>query len=391
MATRMSRYHDVFVLTTIDQKDDIEKELSINPVNGLHVYYHSLVFDRKLRRTGVFIQFHYYIWQLSIFFLGRNLHKKFNFDLAHHVTLVRFWVPNTLAFLSIPFLFGPVGGGETAPPAYVANLPPKARWFERLRNLARAIGEHDPFVRATTKRAVLSFASTPETAAALKRAGAKRVEYASPCNLSEDDFNILAATPAAQDEVFRVISIARLIPWKGIALGLRAFAAAAIPDAEYWVLGEGSYRTDLEDLAKRLGLEGRVLFFGMLPRRQTLDHLSKCHVLLHPSLHDSSGFVCLEAMAAGRPVLCLALGGPALQVPQGAGFCIEASSPDTAVARMADHLREFATDRNKAARMGQVGRAHVKANFMWGQVIERLLRIYAELANHTQVGEGKET
>ena len=52
-------------------------------------------------------------------------------------------------------------------------------------------------------------------------------------------------------------------------------------------------------------------------------------MLIHPSLHDSGGWVCLEAMAAGRPVICLDLGGPGLQVTEKTGIKVKASTPTT--------------------------------------------------------------
>ena len=62
-------------------------------------------------------------------------------------------------------------------------------------------------------------------------------------------------------------------------------------------------------LAAELGIERQVKFWGALERQAALAKFGECHVLVHPSLHDSGGWVCVEAMAAGRPVVCLDLGG----------------------------------------------------------------------------------
>jgi len=65
---------------------------------------------------------------------------------------------------------------------------------------------------------------------------------------------------------------------------------------------------------------------------------------MHPSLHDSGGWVTLEAMAAGRPVICLDLGGPALQVSEATGIKIPAISPPQVVADLASALKQLAGD-----------------------------------------------
>lgn len=79
----------------------------------------------------------------------------------------------------------------------------------------------------------------------------------------------------------------RLIHWKGFHLGLRAFAVANIADSEYWIVGDGPKREELKLLAKELGVEDKVHFWGFLPRSETLQKLGESHVLVHPSLHDS--------------------------------------------------------------------------------------------------------
>ncbi len=45
--------------------------------------------------------------------------------------------------------------------------------------------------------------------------------------------------------------------------------------------------------------------------------------MVHPALHEAFGISCLEALAAGRPVICLNCGGPALQVTPEVGFVVE--------------------------------------------------------------------
>ncbi|MFM6845653.1 MAG: glycosyltransferase family 4 protein, partial [Dolichospermum sp.] len=47
-------------------------------------------------------------------------------------------------------------------------------------------------------------------------------------------------------------------------------------------------------------------------------------------------WVCMEAMAAGRPVICLDLGGPAVQVTEETGFKIAADEPYQVVRDLAE-------------------------------------------------------
>jgi glycosyltransferase involved in cell wall biosynthesis len=68
-------------------------------------------------------------------------------------------------------------------------------------------------------------------------------------------------------------------------------------------------------------------------------------------------------MAAGRPVICLDIGGPASQVTPEAGFVIPATNPKETVAAMASALGKLAGDRALLMSMSAKGRARVREKF----------------------------
>ena len=118
-------------------------------------------------------------------------------------------------------------------------------------------------------------------------------------------------------------------------------------------------------------------FVGELPRSQLLQKLAECDVLMHPSLHDSGGWVCLEAMAAGRPVLCLDLGGPALQVTEDTGIRLRSRSPMQAVEDLAAALMTLASDRTLCSAMGAAGRRRISEHFNWERKGLSMAKVYA--------------
>ena len=374
------KYHKVWAITRNDNRPTIEAELGSNPVPGLHVVYYDLPpWMRWWKQEQRGVQLHYYLWQIGVYFLARKLHHQVSFDIIHHITYVKYWSPSFLALLPVPFIWGPVGGGESAPKAFWQDFSLRGKAYETLRDLTRWLGERDPFVSLTAKRSVLVRATTEDTAKRLQALGAIEVQVFSQVGLSQQEIARLTQLALPDTSPVRFISMGRLLHWKGFHLGLRAFARAALPDAEYWLLGDGPEQQRLQALAEELGIAHRVKFWGEVPRDRAFHLLGECNVLVHPSLHESGGFVCLEAMVAGRPVICLDLGGPAVQVTAETGFKVPAHTPAQAVSDLAKAMTRLAKDPELRTRMGQAGQQRASQVYSWETKGHSLAQLYADL------------
>lgn len=381
MAKEMANHHHVWVITREDNRQAIESELAANPIPNLQVIFYDLpIWARwwKTQQRGVHL--HHYLWQFGIYFLAKTLHQKHKFDVVHHVTYGRHSSPSFLSFMPVPIIWGPVGGGESAPISFWDDFSFANKVYEILRVLARWVGERDPFVRLTAQRSEVAIVATPETLERLKFLGAKRIETIyGQTGINRDELEQLGRVPSiANSQAIRFVSIGRLIHWKGFHLGLKAFALANLESAEYWIIGDGSERKSLEGLAQRLGISNRVKFFGNLAREQTLLKLGECDVLVHPSLHDFSPTVCLEAMAAGRPVICLNMGGPATQVTEQTGVKISGNSPDEAIQEMAKAMMHLSAEPAVRIEMGKAGKERVNQLYSWESKGRFLTKLYQE-------------
>lgn len=378
----VAKYHQVWVLTRPDESGSIiEAELQQNPLPNVHFVYFTLPFWQDSRRWGQSgaMQIHYYLWQIQAYFKAISLHQEIGFDVVHHVTFVKYSTPSFLSLLPVPFVWGPVGGGESAPAAFWQDFSFSARIYETVRNLVRWLGERDPFLRLTARRSAVVRATTEDTASRLHQLGINQVQVLPAIALSTEELEVLPQLPPPPRKPLRFISIGRLIHWKGFHLGLRAFAQAGLTDAEYWLVGDGSEQQRLKQLATQLGIADQVKFWGKLDRQETLSKLGASHVLLHPSLHDSGGLVCLEAMAAGRPIICLDLGGPASQVTAATGFKIAAQDPQQATADLAHAMLCLADDDNLREKMGRAGQKLVRELHSWQSKGKQLTQLYQEL------------
>lgn len=102
-----------------------------------------------------------------------------------------------------------------------------------------------------------------------------------------------------------ILSIGDLTERKGIDLLLRAFApvAATRPDARLVIVGDGPLRSQLEALARDLGIAAQVEFAGFHQRAEMPAFLARARCLAFPTRFDIWGLVLPEAMAAGLPAV----------------------------------------------------------------------------------------
>lgn len=380
---QIAKYHQVWVFTSNTHKTAIEAEIAVRPIPNLNFVYldpFNWVYDWSVegKRAHWDVHLHNYLWQIKAYFVAKELHPQVGFDAVHHVTYVKYTSPSFLSFLPVPFIWGPVGGAESAPSPFWKDFSFRGKVYEHLRNLARWIGGCDPFVRFTVRKSTFALATTEDTASVLRRMGAKNVAIAIESGLSQEEIDHLGKLPMPDASPLRFISMGRLLHWKGFHLGLRAFALANIANAEYWILGEGPEQEPLKMLAANLGISDRVKFWGRMSRDEGLRKLGECHALVHPSLHDSGGWVCLEAMAAGRPIICLDLGGPGVQVTAEAGFKIPACDPEQAVRGLAGAMQDLAKEPKLGVHMGQTGRKRVSELFSWQGKAKKLTELYHE-------------
>lgn len=381
-ACQISQFAEVWVLTRENNRAPIERALAGQSMSNTHFVYYDLPRWMSFWKKGSRgVRAYYYFWQLGAYFVAKKLQKQISFDLIHHATFASCWFPSFLVFLPVPFLWGPVGGGESAPRSFRRSFGSRGKAYELFRDLSRLRAQCDPFVRATARRAAFALGTTPETEKELRSLGCERTGVLSLAAISDEEVRHLYEVPERVAAPFRILSTGRLLHWKGFHLGIEAFARfhRTNPDSEYWLIGDGPERPCLEKLACDLSIDGTVHFLGNLPRAKALERLADCDALLNPSLHDSSGWVSIEAMAAARPVICLDAGGLALQVDETNGIKVPAISPQQAVAAMAAALESLARAPDVRLRYGRASRGRVERDFNWARKSQQIREIFESI------------
>jgi glycosyltransferase involved in cell wall biosynthesis len=170
----------------------------------------------------------------------------------------------------------------------------------------------------------------------------------------------------------RALVLGALVPWKRPDLALEI--AARMPELLLDLAGAPlpgdppDFAAALQDRATHPDLAGRVRFLGTLadPR----PALAEAHCLLHCADREPYGLALLEALAAGRPVVAPAAGGPLEIVTPACGRLYPAGDADAGAAALRAALHEPALRDGARARAAAFPRDDAAARF--GEVVARV-------------------
>ena len=118
-------------------------------------------------------------------------------------------------------------------------------------------------------------------------------------------------------------------------------------------------------------LQKRVRFHGRVSEKEKLQLYAHCLGVVYPPYDEDYGYVTLEAMLSGKPVVtCTDSGGPLEFVRDGhSGHVVEPTAASLAAAMV--YLQE---NRSRAADLGRAGRQdYLARGISWEDVVEKLL------------------
>lgn len=115
----------------------------------------------------------------------------------------------------------------------------------------------------------------------------------------------IASTLSRKFEGKKILYVGGLIERKGVQYLIKAFAKLAREneDLYLWVVGDGSEKNSLMDLARKLRIERKVNFFGWVSHSEIAPYFLAADMLVLPSWNEPWGLVINEAMSVGKPII----------------------------------------------------------------------------------------
>lgn len=368
--------HEVWVLVRSIHRVAIEKEFEINgQPDNLHYVYCEL--DWFIRNSNWFkgrIYIYYYLWQWVASTKAIKLHKGTGFDVVHHVTWVSVRQPSFMGRIGIPFIFGPCGGGESAPLHLRIGYSPRQWISDVARDVTNSLVKLDPFMRYVFKSANDVFVTSEQSKSLIpeKYKGKSRISLAIGIDKISDDYTVKYEKKDYGNNSFNVLHVGRFVCWKGMHLGLHAFSElkSNVPRARLTMVGKGNDEELLRKIAKDLNIDDAIDWIPWVEQGELYRIYKEHDCFLFPSLHDSGGLVVLEAMRMGLPVVCMNLGGPGVIVNSSCGFIVNGlhNSRKIVISLLAESMQLMANDNEVKKRLSMGAQERVK-HFTWEKLI----------------------
>jgi glycosyltransferase involved in cell wall biosynthesis len=173
----------------------------------------------------------------------------------------------------------------------------------------------------------------------------------------------------------RVMFTGRLHPQKNLPLLLEAWTSVARHSpANLILIGPGSERQSLVELATSLGISERVQFVGAVDN--PADYLRGADLFVLPSVAEGMSNSLLEAMATALPCVVSGIGGNIDLVSDGqTGRLVSTATPEA----WSKTLLELLADPNGARRLGAAARDRIDREFAMPVIVDRYCELYRRL------------
>ena len=272
--------------------------------------------------------------------------------------------------------FGRLAAARRGLPAVLhehANLT-DTPWFQKIAD--RVLAPYTDIALAVSRSTadfVIRARLVPAERTRVVYLGVPLAEFSRPRTAAEiDDARRALNVPSG---ALAVGTVTRLMPSKGNQYFVEAakLALERLPDARFYIVGEGELQADLEAQARSLGLRERLTFCGF--RRDVAEAFAAFDLAVFPSLWEGTPLTVLEALAMGKPIVATDADGLQDVLTDGEDARIVPRRDGRA---LADAIVSLAADERERARLSTAAR-RTGAAYDISVFVRKMERLYTLL------------
>lgn len=374
---------EVHVLVARRNREPIEAGLRANPIANLYFTYVSVPWVWAKKNEAL----HYVLWQFAALKAARELVSRIDFDLVHHVTYASVQVPSQLWRLGIPVVFGPVGGGQTAPASMLTYFGAD-RSKERLRSSVTKSLKSSPVHRQWLRRMNVILAANNDTLNTVRALGCKSTRLMCDTAIPADYFADAPRYYEGQTRPLKLLWVGRMLARKALPLALDALKEVG-ESATLTIAGDGLAPRIVHQMIRDRNLQRRVTWkTSRLSFEEMRTAYAEHDAMLFTSLRDSFGSQLLEAMAMGLPIITLNLHGARDFLPDSASLKVPVGSPEETVRSLSCAITQYASFSASRRNQMSINAWDFAKTLSWPARAELVEQLYEEVLSKTTVSEG---
>lgn len=378
--SNLAKYCELFIITEEEFRDKIEAELQILPQgHNMHFYFNPVpekVRDMCWNQGNWFFYWHYRKWQRRTLEIAKQICYEQQIDVVHQLNMIGFREPGLLWKIIGPkFVWGPIGGMETMPKAYLKGSGIKSIVFNKLKNAINTLQyKYQPNVHKAIKRADALVAATRGCQEILQRYSKSEVVLLNETGCYPQK---IVEKKKKTDDTLSVMWCGKFDFRKRLDLAIKTISEIKDLNVILHVAGSGdvdAYRK----LALDCGAENKVIFHGQVNHEKINSLMQECNVFLFTSIMDATSTVVMEAIQNRLPVVCFDTCGFGTVVDETIGIKIPLSNPEQSVQDFACAIRKLYNDRELLSTLSDNCKERVK-EFEWDYKAQMMVDIYKSI------------
>ena len=376
----IAKFMQVTVLTRSNNRKAIEAELDYENINVLYFDLSDRIMALK-KKIPFGIQIYYTLWQRGAYKMleGKFKRGELEADVLHHLTFGMTKNVPPLGKFKVPFIWGPIGGGDRIPFTFLKEMGLKAIFQELSYR----------FMHLSSNLSLRSYQTRKNAKAILFRTQSALINF--PQNGCEN--RVLISETAMPEPVktynskvigdkLKCICVGRLMHGKGYLYALKGFHQYLQMGGAGRLIfvGEGPEKNNLMKYVAKQKLQEQVDFKGFIPNNEVKSLLKESDVLLHPSFREGGSWAIMEGMSFGLPVICLKTSGPQDMVTDQCGVMVEMRSPKQVTEGIAQALLKMVNSPKTYTLLSKNAVNRIKSEYNWAKRGEQMKKVYQKIS-----------
>lgn len=381
-SVEIAKYCQVIVITEGVYRQEIEEGLAtLSYKDNIKFVYNNV--SEKVRtmckNQGDWRFYWYYRkWQRKTLSIAREICKKEKVDVIHQLTMQGFREPGLLWKIDGPkYVWGPVGGVENMPLAYLKGAGIKVKCFYTIKNVINNLQFlFQPNVHSSFLRADVIISSTLGTQKLMEK------YYKKESILINDtgcDANIYkgAVEKFNKDGFFHLIWVGKFDFRKQLELALKIMYELRDIPVKLHILGTGDC-IKYKKLAENMGVNERCVWYGLVDHGKVNDCMQRADLFLFTSIHESTSTVIVEAIQNHLPIVCHDACGFGTVVSEKIGRKIPINTPTSSIKGFAKAIRCLYENPLLLREMSN-NCAYLMDNLTWKFKAKKMIDIYKQI------------